>query len=74
MNEPQMKQQATITFKDKGASFIKLFADIETASAIKKFGLMVNITSDYYYMKIDSRYDFDEVVNWINETYPRKVD
>ena len=73
MTMPRMKQEVAIDWHDKNQRIIYLFATVDAKLTIQKFGDIDHAgETNQYRLSVDARYDFDEVVAYINATYPRE--
>ena len=64
--KPQPKREVSISAMSPDKSIVYLYASKDAAEDIKEFGEMSQWTRpNQYRLQIDSRYDFQEVVDYI---------
>jgi len=64
MNTPTMKRNLAVTHQDKPGRVIHFQASPELAEKLKPFGNVEKL-ADVYSMRVDARYDFDEVLAYV---------
>ena len=69
MSEPRMKREVAVSSYNKSFSVIYLYATPDAVDQLGKFGAIQKwdsyLGSDHYRLDIDARYDFDEVLAYI---------
>lgn len=66
MKKPTMKRVTTVTFSNKTNGFIEVYTTKQIAKALKKFGNVAGAgIKDKYMLTVDARYDFDEVLEYV---------
>lgn len=64
MKKPQPKREVTVTFYDKNYHLIVIQASQDAIEDVKEFGNMYP-EGPHYHLFVDGRYDFDEVLMYI---------
>lgn len=67
MNKPVMKRNIAVTKFDPSIQFIEFYSDVSDAHGFREFGELLVYGSGRYGLRVDARYDFDEVVKYIQE-------
>jgi len=67
MLKPQMKKEVAVRYIFKEHLSISFNATADAVEDLRSFGEVdcLNIETDLYVLRVDSRYDFDEVVGYI---------
>ena len=65
MNKPKMKKSLVVDFMLEDDGYITFFAARGIADELPVFGHMYPIGNDKYALRIDPRYDFGEVLDYI---------
>ena len=67
MDKPSMKKHLVITARHRNQGIVYFYADEILAAQAADFGNLVKLVHkhDYWEFQIDARYDFDEVVAWL---------
>lgn len=63
--EPVMKKLVGIVSKSKLVSTITFNSNENLMRSFQKFGVVYKVYDNTYSIRVDTRYDFDEVVNYI---------
>lgn len=67
--KPQPKREMAIRWANKGMRYISVNASSDAAAELTEYGLLVSgQRKSCYILYVDARYDFDEVVAYI-ESY-----
>ena len=69
MNKPQMKSEIAVDTYDKSSRLIRFHGSKDAMEDTKQFGtiFVVDFFADLYTLYVDARYDFDEVLDYIQE-------
>lgn len=64
--KPQMKKEVALDTANEGARAIYFYATPDAAEEFKEYGLVTSwVFPGQYRLKVDARFDFGEVVNYI---------
>lgn len=67
MDKPKIKREVAIIWTGKSENWIHLYATVDAINYFSSFGEVVWQDDDKYGFQVDARYDFDEVVKYIQE-------
>ncbi len=65
MKKPQPKKEMSVRFSSKMVRHIRVWATTDAAQELVAFGNLTREGADQYYLIVDARYDFDEVLAYI---------
>jgi len=66
MNKPTMKREVAISVTEHTGRTVFLYATPDAAEVFSGLGHIWELSSpNYYHLTVDARYDFDEVVRFI---------
>ena len=66
MQRPTIKREVATTFQDKNTRIIWFYATQDAVTEFNRYGLIRDTNRpDYYYIAVDARFDFDEVLAYI---------
>jgi hypothetical protein len=65
VQEPKRLSDISIKTADKASGMIYFYSTAELSKKTEKFGLLNSYPCDFYGLQVDHRYDFDEVLEFI---------
>ena len=66
--KPQPKKEIAIDWAGKNVNLIYFYASVDALEDMREFGTVESVSNyNQYRLEVDKRYDFDEVVKYIQE-------
>jgi hypothetical protein len=63
--KPVMRREMAVSRRAKNTRWIQVYATKDAISELLSFGEIVHVQGDMYNLTVDARYDYNEVLAWV---------